>query len=97
MMFALMFSLTSPSSSSLDHVPTCSSSLLPGPLSGPSDFQVHDLEKQLALSDMQCGAQAQETKAVKEALTDATMKLEVCAYVEVVCVCVCVCVCGVHV
>ena len=92
-MFALMFSLTSPPSSpSLHHVPTLYFSPLPGPLSGPSDFQVHDLEEQLALSGIQCSAQAQETKAVKEALTDATVELEVCAYVKVVCVCVCVCV-----
>ena len=53
-------------------------------------FQVHDLEEQLALSDVQCSAQAQETKAMKESLTDATMEVEVCAYVEVVCVCVCI-------
>ena len=58
--------------------------------------------------EVQRSAQAQETKAVKEALSDATMELEVCVHVCGVCarvwcvcsvcvcvVCVCVHVCGV--
>ena len=91
-MFALMFFLTSPPPpfiTSLPPLPHSSQDLYLDCLT----FQVHDLEEQLALSDVQCSAQAQETKAMKESLTDATMEVEVCAYVEVVCVCVCVCVC----
>ena len=79
-MFALMFSLTSlppPFITSLPPLPHSSQDLCLDRLT----FQVHDLEEQLALSDMQCSAQSKETKAVKEALTDATMELEVCAYV----------------
>ena len=34
-------------------------------------------EEQIALYDAQYSAQAQETKAVKESLTEATMELEV--------------------
>ena len=39
--------------------------------------QSHELEEQLALYDAQASAQLQETRAVKEALTDASMELEV--------------------
>lgn len=39
--------------------------------------RTHDLDEELALLEVQRSAQAQETKAVKEALTDATMELEV--------------------
>ena len=39
--------------------------------------RTHSLDEQLALYDAQCSGQAQETKAIKEALTEATMELEV--------------------
>lgn len=39
--------------------------------------QVHSLDEQIALHDALCGAQAQETKALKEALSEASMELEV--------------------
>ena len=39
--------------------------------------ELHNLEEQLALTQAQSTAQAQETKAIKEILTDATMELEV--------------------
>ena len=59
--------------------------------------KAHGLEEELALLEVQRSAQAQETKAVKEALSDATMELEVCVHVCGVCArvwCVCsVCVC----
>lgn len=34
-------------------------------------------EEQLALYDAQCSAQAQETKAIKEAVSEASMEFEV--------------------
>ncbi len=39
--------------------------------------RTHGLEEQLALYDAQCSAQTQETRAIKEALSEATMELEV--------------------
>ena len=39
--------------------------------------QIASLEEQLALNDAQYSAQTQETKAVKENLTEANMELEV--------------------
>ncbi len=39
--------------------------------------ELHNLEEQLGLAQAQCSAQTQETKAIKEILTDATMELEV--------------------
>lgn len=42
--------------------------------------QISNLEEQLALSDAQYSAQCQETKAVKENLTEANMELEVSIY-----------------
>ena len=38
--------------------------------------RIHDLEEQIAIFDIQHKAQAQETKAVKEVLTEASMELE---------------------
>ncbi len=39
--------------------------------------ELNNLEEQLGLAQAQCSAQAQETKAIREILTDATMELEV--------------------
>ncbi len=39
--------------------------------------RTHSLEEQLALYDAQCRAQSQETRAIKEALSEAVMELEV--------------------
>ena len=39
--------------------------------------RIHDLEEQIGLYEMQYKAQVQETKAVKEALAEASMELEV--------------------
>ena len=39
--------------------------------------QVHQLEEQMALTDAQCHAQSQDTKAMKESLAEASMELEV--------------------
>lgn len=39
--------------------------------------QIASLEEQLALYDAQYSAQSQETKAVKESVTEASMELEV--------------------
>ncbi len=39
--------------------------------------ELNNLEEQLGLAQAQCTAQAQETKAIREILTDATMELEV--------------------
>lgn len=39
--------------------------------------ELHNLEEQLTLAQAQCTAQAHETRAIKEILTDATMELEV--------------------
>ena len=47
--------------------------------------KAHGLEEELDLLEVQRRAQAQDTKAVKEALTDATMELEVCAVCVVQC------------
>ena len=38
---------------------------------------IHKHEEQLALYDAQCSAQALETKAIREAVNEASMELEV--------------------
>lgn len=39
--------------------------------------RIQQLDEQIALYDAQCSVQAQETKAVREAVTEASMELEV--------------------
>ena len=45
--------------------------------------QVHTLDEEIALHDALCSAQAQETKALKEALSNTSTELEVCVLLRV--------------
>ena len=55
--------------------------------------EVHQVEEQIALLEAQWHAQAQDTKSIKEAVTAASMEMEVrsqgCDLIDSVCSCIC--------